>query len=78
MVKKNNPVAGWLELVMLVHVPLRTEGGWVDPWFRLGSCRWILGEFSSGVYPTVSHLRGHGSKFKPVTRGEFPSISVFC
>ena len=42
--------------------------------FELGSCRWILGELSSGVYPTVSHLLVHWSKFKPVTRGEAPSI----
>ena len=45
-------VADWLALVTLGHVPQRTEGSM----FGLGSYRWILGEFSSGVYPTVSHL----------------------
>ena len=49
-------------------------GSRFKPWFGLGCYRWILGEFSSGVYPTVSHLLVHCSKFKPVTLGEAPSI----
>ena len=36
-----------------------TGGSRFEPWFGLGSYRWILGEFSSGVYPTVSHLLVH-------------------
>ena len=52
-------VAEWLALVTLVHVPQRTGGSRFEPWFGLGSYRWILGEFSSGVYPTVSHLLVH-------------------
>ena len=39
-------------------------GNRFEPWFGLGSYRWILGEFSSGVYPTVSHLLIHWSKFQ--------------
>ena len=48
-------VAEWLALVTLVHMPQRTGGSRFER-FGLGSYRWILGEFSSGVYPTVSHL----------------------
>ena len=39
-------VAEWLALVTLVHVPQRTGGSRFEPWFGLGSYRWILGEFS--------------------------------
>ena len=54
-------VAEWLSLVTLVHVPQRTGGtcSRFEPWFGLGSYWWILGEFSSGVYLTVSHLLIH-------------------
>ena len=51
--------AEWLELVTLIHVPQRTGGSRFEPWFGLGSYWWILGEFSSAVYPTVSHLLVH-------------------
>ena len=52
-------VAEWLELVTLVHMPQITGGSRFEPRLGLGSYRWILGEFSSGVYPTVSHLLVH-------------------
>ena len=52
-------VSKWLALVTLVHVPQRTGGSMFEPCFGLGSYRWILGVFSSGVYPTVSHLLVH-------------------
>ena len=46
------PVAEWLALVTLIHVLQRTGGSRFEPWFELCSYWWILGEFSSGVYPT--------------------------
>ena len=52
---KPGSVAEWLALVTLVHVPQRMGGSRFKPWFGLGSYRWILGEFSSGVYHMLVH-----------------------
>ena len=38
-------VAECLELMRLIHVLQRTEASRFEPWFGLGSYRWILGEF---------------------------------
>ena len=51
-------VAHWLEL-LIVHIPKRSGGNIFKPLFILGSYWWNLGELSSRVYPTVSHLLIH-------------------
>ena len=57
--KSTGSVAEWLALVTLIHVLQRTGGSRFEHWFELCSYRWILGEFSFGDYPTVSHLLVH-------------------